>query len=144
MRFITSFADQVIASVESVSLSSTYALMEGKLSSGTDRYLLPEIEERRALIEAGRLKGYYCFAPEFMDESEFWGNDRIKGKCLKDIAVKAKLTVSEQSGYREIILEWHQSTKELTQTPLPELVQRAVGQLRYEDIKQYSTPHSWY
>ena len=76
MRFIDSFADQVIASVESVSIEFTYKMMlEGKLSSATKNNYLPILEERIALIEAGKLKGVYCFEPELVDESTFWGEE---------------------------------------------------------------------
>lgn len=139
MRFIASFADQVIASVESVSISFTYAgLLEGRLSFGTAHHYLPEIEERMALIEAGRLKGFYCLEPELMDESEFWGKDSgIEGKCLKDNAIKAKLNIFDKASQYTIVLEWYQSTRELTETPLPELVQNVAGKLKFEEIKPF-------
>lgn len=145
MRFIASFADQVIASVESVSIEFTYiGVLEGRLSYGTKYHYLPEIEERRALIEAGRLKGFYCLEPELMDESEFWGKDSgIEGKCLKDNAIKAKLNISEKEGQYSIVLEWYQSTRELSEAPLTELVQRAAGQLRFGDIKRYCKYNDW-
>lgn len=144
MRFIASFADHVIASVESVSISFTYVrLLEGKLSSATECYL-PAIEERRDLIEAGRLKGFYCFEPELMEEREFWGQDNgIEGKCLKDNAIKAKLIVSEEAGQYSIVLEWYQSSKELAETPLTELVQKVAGKLRFKDIEKYCKFNYW-
>ena len=145
MRFIVSLADQVIASVESVSIDFTYmGALEGSLSSGTQSHYLPEIEQRRALIEAGRLKGVYCFDPELIDESEFWGDvSRERGKCLKDFAVKAKLSISDKTGAFSIVLEWYQSSKELSESPLTELVQRAAGQLKFEDIKKYCKFYDW-
>ena len=145
MRFIASFADQVIASVESVSIEFTYiGVLEGRLSYGTKYHYLPEIKKRRALIKAGRLKGFYCLKPELMDESEFWGKDSgIKGKCLKDNAIKAKLNISEKEGQYSIVLEWHQSSRELSEAPLTELVQRAAGKLRFEDVKQYCRYNDW-
>lgn len=145
MRFIASFADQVVASVESVFISFTYiGVLEGRLSHGTKYHYLPEIEERRALIEAGRLKGAYCFEPELMDESEFWGKDSgIEGKCLKDNAIKAKLNISEKAGQYTIVLEWYQSSKELTETPLTELVQKAAGKLKFEEIKPFCKYYDW-
>ena len=145
MRFIASFADQVIASVESVSISFTYiGLLEGRLSSATKFHHIPEIEERMALIESGRLKGFYCFEPEMMDESEFWGEDsRIEGKCLKDNAVKAELNISDKAGQYSIVLEWYQSSKELAETPLTELVQKAAGKLQFKDIKKYCKFNDW-
>lgn len=145
MKFIASFADQVVAIVESVSISFTYmGSLEGRLSSITANRYMPEIEERRALIEAGRLKGFYCFAPELMDESEFWGKDSgIEGKCLKDYAIKAKLNISAEEGQYSIILEWYQSSKELYEAPLTDLVQRAAGRLMFKDIKHYCRLYGW-
>ena len=145
MRFIVSFADQAIASVESVSLAFTYiGALEGSLSSATQRHYLPEIEERIALIEAGKLKGYYCFEPELIDENEFWGDvSRERGKCLKDFAVKAKLSISDETGEYSIVLEWYQSSKELSESPLTELVQRAAGQLKFQNIKKYCKFYDW-
>ena len=145
MRFIASFADQVIASVESVSISDTYiGLLEGSLSSSTTNHYLPEIEERIASIEVGRLKGCYCFEPELMDESEFWGKDSgTEGKCLKDNAIRAKLNITDKAGQYTIELEWFQSTSELSVTPLTELVQKAVGQLKFEEIKRFCRFYNW-
>ena len=60
------------------------------------------------------------------------------GKCLKDCSVKAKLLVFENDGSEySITLEWYQSTRELTEIPLPKLVQQAAEKLKFEDIKQY-------
>ena len=145
MKFIASFADQVVASVESVSISFTYiGSFEGRLSSITANRYMPEIEERRALIEAGRLKGFYCFPPELMDESEFGGKDSgIEGKCLKDYAIKTKLNISAEEGQYSIILEWYQSSKELYEAPLTDLVQRAAGRLKFKDIKHYCRLYGW-
>ena len=145
MRFIASFADQIIASVESVCVEFSYSgLLEGSLASATNHHYMPAIEERRDLIEAGRLKGFYCFEPELMNEREFWESDnRIDGKCLKDNSVKAKLTVSEDAGQYSIVLEWYLSTRELIEAPLPSLVQQAARKLKYKDIKQYCKFHDW-
>ena len=145
MKFIASFADQVIASVESVSISYTYSgLLEGSPCAVTEDLYLPAIEERRDLIEAGKLKGFYCLEPELISLKEFQGGDlRIVGKCLKDNAIKAKLNVSENDGEYSIVLEWYQSTRELTETPLTELVQQAAGKLKYKDIKKYCKFYDW-
>ena len=143
MRFIASFADQVIASVESVSISFTYlGILEGSLAYGTKYHYMPAIEERRALIEFGKLKGFYCFEPELMSEDEFWDGGSGR-RCLKDNLIKAKLNVSEKEGQYSIVLEWYQSTRELSETPLPELVQQATGHLKYKDIKKYCKFNDW-
>lgn len=147
MRFIASFKDGVTASVEGVNICFTYSgLIEGRLSGAT-RHYTREIEERRALIEAGGLKGYYCFDPEMMDEKEYYGDVDLPfktGKCLKDNKVSAKLTLSEHCGRSTITLEWYSSTKELVEKPLTEIVQEHVGKLTYNgNISLYCKFNDW-
>ena len=62
------FADGVKGAVMSVSIRNTYeGLLEGRPSGGTEIYM-ERIQERRALIECGKLKGFYCFEPELTDD----------------------------------------------------------------------------
>lgn len=147
MRFIASFKDGVIASVEGVNTCFTYSgLIEGRLSGAT-RHYMSKIEERIALIEAGRLKGIFCFEPELMDEKEYYGDVELPfktEKCLKDNKVSAKLTISEHCGQSSITLEWYSSTKELAEKPLTEIVQEHVGRLTYEgNISLYCKFNDW-
>lgn len=146
MRFIASFADRVVAKVESINIEFTYkGLIEGWLSAGT-RHYLAGIEERIALIEAGRLKGFYCFEPELMDEKEYYGDIDLPfkpGKCLKDNKVSAHLTISEKDAQYSITLEWYSSTRELAGKPLTDIVQEYVGKLRYFDIQMYCKKTGW-
>ena len=129
-----SYRDRVIAQVESISVEYTYeGFIEGSLSAITEDIFLPEIKERRNQIATGQLKGVYCFEPELM------------GKCLKDCSVKAKLLVFENDGSEySITLEWYQSSRELTETPLPKLVQQAAEKLKFEDIKPYCFHYDGY
>ena len=147
MRFIASFKDGVIASVEGVNICFTYSgLIEGRLSGAT-RHYMHEIKERRALIEAGKFKGFYCFEPEMMDEKEYYGDIELPfrtEKCLKDNKVSAKLSISEHCGQSSITLEWYSSTKELAEKPLAEIVQEHVGMLNYNgDISLYCKFNDW-
>ena len=147
MRFIASFKDSVIATVESVNICFTYSgLIEGRLSGAT-RHYIHEIKERRALIGAGKLKGFYCFEPEMMDEEEYYGDIELPfrtEKCLKDNKVSAKLSISEHCGQSSITLEWYSSTKELAEKPLAEIVQEHVGMLNYNgDISLYCQFNDW-
>ena len=147
MRFIASFADSVIASVESVSISFTYAsLLEGSLEAFS-RSEMAGIEEHMALIEAGILVGYYCFEPVFMEEKEFWDYQSRRpgstGLCLKDNFLSALLHISDKKGRYSIILEWYSSTKELTETPIPVLVQQYAGQLNFKDIRKHCKFAYW-
>jgi hypothetical protein len=144
MRFKANFADNVTAYVENVTISYTYIhLIEGRFSSASIS-LLQRLEERVDLIESGKLKGVYCFKPDWMDESEVWGPEwGLVGKCLKDNIIKAKVNMPEDKGQYTIELEWYQSTNELSETPLVELVQRAVSKLKYKDIKKYCRLIDW-
>ena len=132
--FKASYSDRVSAHVESISVEYTYeGFIEGSLSAITEEIILPEIKERRKQIETGQLKGVYCFEPELM------------GKCLKDCSLKAELLVFENDGsVYSITLEWYQSTQELTETPLPKLVQQAAEKLKFKDIKQYCFHYDGY
>lgn len=79
-----------------------------------------------------------------MDESEVWGLEwGLVRKCLKDNIIKAKVNMSEDKGQYTIELEWYQSTNEMSETPIVELVQRAVGKLKYKDIKKYCRLIDW-
>ena len=146
MRFIASFADRVIATVERVNIGFSYVgLIEGRLSSAT-RHYKAEIEERIALIEAGRLKGFYCFDPELMDEKEYYGDIDLPfkpEKCLKDNKVSAHLTISEEDAQYSITLEWYSSTRELAEKPLTEIVQEYAGKLRFFDVQMYCKKTDW-
>lgn len=147
MRFIASFKDGVTAIVEGVNTCFTYSgLIEGWLSGAT-RHYMRKIKERRALIEAGKLKGFYCFEPEMMDEKEYYGDIELPfrtEKCLKDNKVSAKLSLSEHCGQSSITLEWYSSTKELAEKPLAVIVQEHVGMLNYNgDISLYSKFNDW-
>lgn len=146
MRFTATFADGVVARIERVIVSFTYnCLLEGSLSSYT-RHEMSRMEERQALIESGRLKGFYCFDPELMDEREFWDLSPVMncdGKCFKDNSVEAVLTVAEGDGQYGITLEWFSSTREMKEIPLEGLVQQHVGRLRFEDIRRFCKYNTW-
>ena len=68
-RFRVKLADGRTADVMSVGISYTFeSVLEARyFSAVTDRYL-SLYEERRDLFEAGKLKGFYCFEPELIDE----------------------------------------------------------------------------
>ena len=124
-------------------------------SAGTD-YDLSLYEERRDQIETGRLKGFYCFEPELIDEYELelkFGEDgsfgsaefvkHYKGKCFKDNKMSILLTFNECEGRYAITLEWYQTTRELSETPLVVLIQEMAGRLSYKDIKRYCKFSDW-
>lgn len=162
-KFKVTFSDGIPAAVYAVSITHTYAgvIEMSCLSAGT-RHYLAEYEERRDLIEAGRLKGHYCFEPELIDEVLWelvfkeggsvedaeWVS-HVKGKCFKDNKVCVSLSVEamdKRHGYLGdylITLEWYQSTRELMESPLPELIQQMAGRLEFEAIKGFCKFESW-
>ena len=156
-RFTAKLADGKTANVMDVEISYTFknVLEASCFSAGTDHYL-SLYEERRDLIESGRIKGVYCFEPELVDEYEYelvFGEDgsaksaewikHFRGKCFKDNKMSVLLTFDEYGGQYEIILEWYQTTKELSSTPLVSLIQEMAGRLNFEDIKEYCEFADW-
>lgn len=152
--FYVTFADKrLYVAVTKVQVSSTYeGGLEGSYVGATECYL-PELEERRALIESGRLKGYYCFEPDLIDDIVFdteYDTDgkpyevkRNRGKCLKSNKVSATLKVDDEEGMYEITLEWYQSIREMMDTPLWVLIQQKAGRLDYDEIKRYCKFYTW-
>ena len=151
------FSDGVIANVRSVEIRDTYeGVIECSCLSAGTRHYLADYEERRDLIEAGRLKGFYCFEPELIDEIRkepvFKDGGSVKdiewvthymGKCFKDNKLAVMVTFSETEGEYRITFEWYQTTRELSETPLAVLIQQMAGSVKYEDIKQYCKFFNW-
>ena len=80
-NFTVIFADGVTGYVSAVKVTDTYeGYLELSSFSAVTHHFLSEHEERKALIESGRLKGYYRFEPELLDEvrreSEWTENTR--------------------------------------------------------------------
>lgn len=141
------------ARVLTVNISETYGgLLAGTFSVAT-RHYIPRILARMEKLVSGKEKGYYCLPPELVDEAELRGLSskevaRLRehtsvDKCLKDQEVKAMLHVSDSDVFYTISLEWYQTAKELSARPLPELIQAAVGQLSFEEIKEYCEVTDW-
>lgn len=156
-RFIVKLADGRTADVMGVGISYTFegVLEASCFSAGTD-YYLSLYEERRDSIEAGRLKGHFCFEPVLIDEYRMeleFGPDKSAesarwirhhmGRCFKDNIMSVSLTFDEPDGQYGITLEWYQSTKELSEMPLTVLIQEMAGRLNYKDIKKYCKFSDW-
>ena len=156
-KFHVKFADGTDADVKGVNISYTYErVLECRCFSALTDHYMAEYEERRDLIEAGRLKGFFCFEPELVDEIEHelvfkeggsaydaeWVS-HVKGKCFKDNKLSAELSISDADGEFWITLEWYQTTRELTETLIVTLVQRMVERLRFSEIKAFCTFHTW-
>lgn len=164
-RISVTFKDGVNAWMLGASTSFTYSgMLEGFLTVGT-RSILSRRAERMPLREPegadpststeGRVpspKGYYLLEPSFMYEGDFWGYDRENpdmapnpfwGRCLKDNELSASFEIPGKEGSYRIVLEWFQSTEELSTHPLTELVQEAVASLSFEEIKDYCIYEAW-
>jgi hypothetical protein len=164
-RITVTFKDGVNAWMQGASTSFTYSgMLEGFLTAGT-RSILSRRAERMPLREPegdgprlstkGRSfspKGYYLLEPSFMYEGDFWGYDRENpdtapnpfwGQCLKDNELSASIEIPGKEGSYRIVLEWFQSTEELSTRPLTDLVQEAVASLSFEEIKDYCIYEEW-
>lgn len=146
------FADGVSAKLKEFGMKNTYeGLIEGHFSGGTDFYMA-ENDERIALIESGRLKGYYRFEPELVDDVKFemdfstepaeWRKVYL-GKCFKDLKASAQLAINGTEGEYQITLEWYLHFQELLSAPLPELIQQKAGRVAFRNIKQYCRFYRW-
>lgn len=156
-KFHVKFADGTDADVKGVNISYTYErVLECRCFSALTDHYMAEYEERRDLIEAGRLKGFFCFEPELVDEIEHelvfkeggsaydaeWVS-HVRGKCFKDNKLSAELFISDAGGEFWITLEWYQTTRELTETPIVALVQRMAERLKFSEIRESCTFHTW-
>lgn len=147
------FKDGTPVRILSVNISETYGgLLAGTFTVAT-RHHIPCILARMEKLMSGKDKGYYCLPPELVDEAELRGlspravahlREHTKvDKCLKDQEVKAMLHVSNSEEFYTISLEWFQTSKELSEHSLAELIQGAVGQLTFEEIKDFCEVTDW-
>ena len=147
------FKDGTPVRILSVNISETYGgLLAGTFTVAT-RHHIPCILARMEKLMSGKEKGYYCLPPELVDEAELRGlspravanlrNHTQVDKCLKDQEMKAMLHVSNSEEFYTISLEWFQTAKELSEHPLPKLIQGAVGQLTFEEIKDFCEVTDW-
>ena len=147
------FKDETPVRILSVNISETYGgLLAGTFTVAT-RHHIPCILARMEKLMSGKQKGYYCLPPELVDEAELRGlshgevermlKHTTVDKCLKDQKVKAMPHVSAPDVFYTISLEWYQTSRELSEHPLPELIQGAVSQLTFEEIKDFCEVTDW-
>lgn len=145
------------ADVMNISISYTYEnVIEARcFSVCTDDYY-SRYEERRDLIESGRLKGFFCFEPELISEYKYdikWGKagsvesaewiKELQGRCFKDNKLCVTLFVDDSDGEYQLTLEWYQTTGELNDAPLPALIQRMASTLSFADVKKFGKFYGW-
>ncbi len=145
MKLEVSFAGGEKATANKIEVSHIYAGgiidVPGKYTKMVDAFLMA------AVGKEARRKGSYCLTPELMDEVEVWGGEVDRrylkncGKCLKDYKLSCQVGCiyweGEEGGYYYTRLVWFQSKKELSETPILELVSRAVSSVSFEEVKPY-------
>ena len=157
MNIVTKFQDDVYARIISIEMYYRYAgVLEarpGALSRATEMELL-EIHAKQQRISLKGEKGLYLLEPELMEEREFWevGDNEpqsvkerldIRTKCMKEYKINAMLEMNDKDGCYIINLEWYISKKELTEIPLQDLIDHAISNLCFSDIKPYCNYYSW-
>ncbi len=146
-RMTTQFKDGTQAHILSVNISETdNGLMAGTLTVAT-RHHVPCVLDRMEKLMSGKEKGYYCLPPVLVDEAEHRSlSPGVVGrlrerpqvdKYPKDQEVKALLNVLSTDVSYTIALVWVLTSMELAEHTLTELIQGAVSQLTFAEIKNY-------
>ena len=166
-RITVTFKDGVHAWMLGTATTDTYrGMMEGVLTLATkhllekreERMPFKEPDEKGSLFRPGRKgkvlspRGYYLLEPSFMYEGDYWGYDKDNpemtpnpfwGQCLKDIEVSAIIEIPGKEGSHKVVLEWFQTSVELSSRPITELVREAVATLSFEQVKDFCTYEEW-
>lgn len=145
--------DGVPAFVEELQILSTYdGQLAGTLTVGT-RHRLPAYEGMMEEARTGRRTGFYCLPPELVDEVELRGfstkeAERIRGhtdlgKCLKELHLIADIHIHDSDQCHIIQIHWFQTGRELSEAPLSELIQKAVGSYSFAELHPYCEHVDW-
>lgn len=147
MKFSIQLSDGYTFGVNNINLDYIYSgfieASPGAFTRFSNRKL-DEIHKTIKDIRSGIIKGRYILEPEMVDESDHWNPATLEkykqrggifecGKCLKEYKVEAEISNVEYS----ITIEMYLSAKEIDTVPLPELIQNAVANLSFEEIKDY-------
>lgn len=147
MKFSIQLSDGYTFCVNNINLDYIYSGFIEASPGAFTRFCnrkLDEIHKTIKDIRSGIIKGRYILEPEMVDESDYWNTatlERYKlrggifecGKCLKEYKVEAEISNVEYS----ITIEMYLFAKEIDTVPLPELIQNAVANLSFEEIKDY-------
>lgn len=146
-------SDGIIASVNKIDLKYHYQgvleAVPGSLTRVAKRFEVPGIQQHINEIKSGKIKGRYCLEPDLMDEVEFWNNNVQDfflsrcGKCIKEYELEAELEISQEDGQYTIVLESFLSSKELSETSLVELLEKAASNLSFEELKEHCDFVDW-
>ena len=64
-------------------------------------------------------------------------------KCLKALNAKVTFCIPDKDGYHLITIEWFLAKEEMDNEPLQGLIQKAVGQLSFDEIRDYCNYSKW-
>lgn len=112
-------------------------------------------------------RGYYLLDPEFMHRDEFiagedvvslpphcwvywsvnaprtWEECDQEGAMLKDQELRVRLGISSKEGESYLQMEWFQSTRELMEYSLHELIIRKVSCIDFKEVKDFCRFTAW-
>lgn len=157
MKITAQLSDRYNAYVDKIKLENIYSdfieATPGAYTHFSNR-LLNEINQTIINIQSGKTKGRYIIKPQLIDEAAYWNPDILElhkerkrpyecGKCLKNFKIEAHLSIIGDNGKYSITLEWYQTEKELSTTPLVNLIQTTVAGISLEDIKDYCDYFDW-
>ena len=145
--------DNIYADVNKIEIKYHYRgvleAIPGALSRVAQYQEIPDIKRYIQKIQTGAIAGRYCLEPELMDEIDFWGpgtpEQRLSlcGKCIKEYEIEVELGIPQKDGHYAIVVEWFQSTKELSSTPLVELVRKEISNLSFEKLRTHCIYNDW-
>ena len=101
----------------------------------------------------GKAKGYYCLPLDLVEEKDimnyseeqfrYLSENTSVDKCLKELNAKVTICIPDKDGYHLIRIEWFLAKEEMENEPLRGLIQKAVGQLSFDEIRDYCEYSKW-
>ena len=101
----------------------------------------------------GKAKGYFCLPPDLVEEKDimnyseeqfrYLSENTSVDKCLKELNAKVTICIPDKDGYHLITIEWFLAKEEMENEPLRGLIQKAVGQLSFDEIRDYCEYSKW-
>lgn len=127
---ISHFADGTVAFVRSMTIQDRYEHLVEGTRSAYSRIMIPEIQERKDvidyLVEQRRPCGEFRFESEMVPE--MWG-DRYVGECFKEYMVTTRFYAYGDNGYTELSVIWDASKEDLLD--LGTALENVTGTIEY-------------
>ena len=147
------FRDGVSGRIASFLLTETYAgVLAGTLTVAT-RHILPRLMMKMSNLGEEKAKGYFCLPPDLVEEKDvmnyseeqfcYLSENTSVDKCLKELNAKVTICIPDKDGYHLITIEWFLAKEEMENEPLRGLIQKAVGQLSFDEIRDYCEYSKW-